>query len=51
MTEALTIHRVLTFDNMTAWQWLLDTGRVWHLPKWFGHMAVSLVASGALEGA
>jgi hypothetical protein len=32
-----------------AWQYLVDTGHVWSLSKWWGDMAMCQIAAGTLE--
>ena len=38
-------------DQLTAWQWLVDTGQYWHLQGWYGRNADSLIKSGAIRQA
>ena len=35
--------------DLSAWQFLVDTGDVWHLPRWFGRMAASLISTGKIN--
>lgn len=32
--------------NVAAWQYLIDTGTVWHLQGWYGRCATSLINEG-----
>tara|TARA_R100001530_G_scaffold129397_1_gene99701 strand:+ start:2596 stop:3003 length:408 start_codon:yes stop_codon:yes gene_type:complete len=36
-------------EIISAWQWLVDTGQVWHLQGWFGRNANSMLESGILK--
>jgi hypothetical protein len=36
-------------DSRDAWQYLVNSGRAWSLPKWFGTMAASLIAAGQIQ--
>jgi len=33
-------------DQLSAWQYLIDTGHCWHLQGWFGRNAQSLIDEG-----
>lgn len=35
-------------DQLTAWQWLTDTGRVWKLQGWYGRNATALIENGVI---
>ncbi len=35
-------------EHVQAWQFLLDTGAVWHMPEWFGRHATDLITRGHL---
>ena len=32
--------------NVLAWQYLIDTGKVWHLQGWYGRCAKNLIQEG-----
>ena len=32
--------------NVAAWQYLIDTGTVWHLQGWYGRCATALINEG-----
>jgi len=36
-------------EIISAWQWLVDTGQVWHLQGWFGRHANSMLGAGLLK--
>lgn len=36
-------------ESMAAWQRLVDTGRVWTLPSWYGRTARALIEAGKIE--
>tara|TARA_Y100000296_G_scaffold71864_1_gene87722 strand:- start:322 stop:705 length:384 start_codon:yes stop_codon:yes gene_type:complete len=36
-------------EIISAWQWLVDTGQVWHLQGWFGRNANRMLESGILK--
>lgn len=36
-------------EQLTAWQWLIDTGTCWNLQGWYGRTATDLVDSGAIQ--
>jgi hypothetical protein len=33
-------------DQITAWQYLVDTGQCWHLQGWYGRTATALIDQG-----
>lgn len=35
-------------EQLTAWQWLVDTGTCWKLQGWYGRTANDLVVEGEL---
>jgi len=35
-------------EQLTAWQYLVDTGTCWHLQGWFGRTASSLIEQGVI---
>ncbi len=36
-------------DQLTAWQWLVDTGTCWHLVGWYGRTAVDLIKGKVIQ--
>lgn len=36
-------------EQLTAWQWLVDTGQCWNLQGWFGRTAAYLIENGLIE--
>ena len=36
-------------EQLTAWQWLIDTGTCWHLQGWYGRTADDLVQQGIIK--
>ena len=36
-------------EQLTAWQWLVDTGICWSLQGWFGRTATYLIKNGYVE--
>jgi hypothetical protein len=36
-------------EQLTAWQWLVDTGQCWNLQGWFGSTAAYLIENGLIE--
>lgn len=36
-------------EILSAWQWLVDTGQVWHLQGWFGRNANAMLDEGILK--
>jgi len=36
-------------DQLTAWQWLVDTGRCWRLQGWYGRTATDLIEAGYIS--
>ena len=36
-------------EILTAWQYLLDRGTVWHLQGWYGRNAVELLNQGLIQ--
>ena len=37
--------------QLTAWQWLVDSGDAWKLQGWFGRTAQSLIDQGIIKAA
>ncbi len=37
-----------TDEQLTAWQWLHDTGNAYKLQGWFGRQAQALIEAGAI---
>ena len=37
------------FEQLTAWQWLVDTGQCWTLQGWFGRTAAFLIEQGLIK--
>jgi len=35
-------------QQLTAWQWLVDTGTCWHLQGWYGRNASRLIENGVI---
>lgn len=35
-------------EQLTAWQWLVDTGTCWSLQGWYGRNASALIENGAI---
>ncbi len=36
-------------DQLTAWQWLIDTGTCWKLQGWYGRTANELAETGVIQ--
>lgn len=36
-------------EQLTAWQWLVDTGLAWRLQGWFGRNAMRLIEDGLIQ--
>jgi len=36
-------------EQLTAWQWLVDTGQAWRLQGWFGRTATHLINQGLID--
>ncbi len=36
-------------DQLTAWQWLVDTGQCWTLQGWYGRTATGLLEKGYIK--